>query len=293
MRKDLDEQLRGEHFLDIQEGFKPMKILFLSSDTGGGHRASAESLANQFTIHFPGCTFDILDIWKDDGIWPYNQAIETYKFMSANPNHWRLFYHVTNSKVVKPVMTWHATVSCENNIRKRIESYDPDLVVSVHPMMNHAPIRACRKIARAHNKHIPFYTVITDLASAHGLWFEKGVDKLYLASESLYSIARNGVGVPKEKIVKTGLPIRHDFAVQARKLGNRNDENGKAYQRHVKRLLGLSDDKPMLLVMGGGEGTLNNSLLTTKDKWEGSQKRDMHWQVLVGLTRLSMNCTLL
>jgi hypothetical protein len=31
---------------------KPMKVLFLSSDTGGGHRASAESLAKQVSTQY-------------------------------------------------------------------------------------------------------------------------------------------------------------------------------------------------------------------------------------------------
>lgn len=51
---------------------RPLKILFLSSDTGGGHRASAEALANQFQRLFPGTTYDLLDIWTDvDSSWPY------------------------------------------------------------------------------------------------------------------------------------------------------------------------------------------------------------------------------
>lgn len=50
----------------------PLKILFLSSDTGGGHRASAEALANQFQRLFPGTTYDLFDIWTDvDSSWPY------------------------------------------------------------------------------------------------------------------------------------------------------------------------------------------------------------------------------
>jgi hypothetical protein len=39
-------------------GNKALKVLFLSADTGGGHRASAESLANQVRSHHN------LDIWK-------------------------------------------------------------------------------------------------------------------------------------------------------------------------------------------------------------------------------------
>jgi hypothetical protein len=30
---------------------RPLRVLFLSSDTGGGHRASAEALAKQVGVH--------------------------------------------------------------------------------------------------------------------------------------------------------------------------------------------------------------------------------------------------
>jgi hypothetical protein len=38
---------------DVATGSKALKVLFLSADTGGGHRASAESLANQVCPKFP------------------------------------------------------------------------------------------------------------------------------------------------------------------------------------------------------------------------------------------------
>jgi 1,2-diacylglycerol 3-beta-galactosyltransferase len=52
----------------------------------------------------------------------------------------------------------------------------------------------------------------------------------------------------------TGLPIRHDFAVQAEAMGDRTTPAGKAYQRAMKEDLGIDPDRPMVLVMGGGEG---------------------------------------
>jgi 1,2-diacylglycerol 3-beta-galactosyltransferase len=52
----------------------------------------------------------------------------------------------------------------------------------------------------------------------------------------------------------SGLPIRHDFAVEADRLGDRTTPEGKAYQREVRRELGLDPEKHVVLVMGGGEG---------------------------------------
>lgn len=95
---------------------------------------------------------------------------------------------------------------------------------------------------------------MTDLGSGHCTWFQPTVDKLYVASDRLHKLARRRGRTPDENIVMTGLPIRHDFAVQAEMLGDRTTPSGQAYQTMVKEALGLDPDKKMILVMGGGEG---------------------------------------
>jgi 1,2-diacylglycerol 3-beta-galactosyltransferase len=238
--------------------------LFLSADTGGGHRASAESLAKQFLLHFPGSTYDLLDVWTADGCYPYKTLVDTYKHLSAHPQQWRLLYHISNSWLWEIITDVHSTIVCERKIRKRIASYQPDVIVSVHPAMNFAPQVAVRKLSKEKGTHIPFFTVVTDLGSAHTTWFQKNVDKLYVASERLHRLAKRRGGTPDDKLVLTGLPIRHDFAVQAEALGDRTTRSGQAYQATVKQDLGLDPESPMILVMGGGEGV--GSLSTIVDQ---------------------------
>jgi len=151
-------------------------------------------------------------------------------------------------------MDWHSTAWCERRIRRRIAAYDPDVIVSVHPAMNYAPMISTRKLSGASGKHIPFFTVVTDLGSGHCTWFQKSVDKLYVASERLYKLAKRRGRTPDENIVMTGLPIRHDFALEAQAMGDRRSNHGKAYQKDMKLKLGINPDKPMILLMGGGEG---------------------------------------
>jgi 1,2-diacylglycerol 3-beta-galactosyltransferase len=67
----------------------------------------------------------------------------------------------------------------------------------------------------------------------------------------------------------TGLPIRHDFAVEAHKLGDRTTPEGKEYQKQVREsVLALSTEKPVILLMGGGEGV--GSLETIVDEMYAS-----------------------
>eukprot|EP00546_Thalassionema_frauenfeldii_P009751 CAMPEP_0178914470 /NCGR_PEP_ID=MMETSP0786-20121207/11444_1 /TAXON_ID=186022 /ORGANISM="Thalassionema frauenfeldii, Strain CCMP 1798" /LENGTH=519 /DNA_ID=CAMNT_0020587383 /DNA_START=107 /DNA_END=1666 /DNA_ORIENTATION=+ len=245
---------QGNDHTDISAGKRPLRILFLSSDTGGGHRASAEALAKQFQIQFPGSTYDLLDVWTLDGVYPYKTLVKSYKHLSAHPFQWRFFYHISNAFPNGRIANIHSGIMCAKKIRKRIAGYDPDVVVSVHPAMNNAPRIATRKLGEMHGKHIPFFTVVTDLGSGHSHWFEKKVEKLYVASERIRKLARRRAGTPSNNIVMSGLPIRQEFAVQSEKLGDRTTEIGKLYQKEIREKLGISTNKQMVLLMGGGEG---------------------------------------
>ena len=51
------------------------KVLILMSDTGGGHRASAQALEAAFDELFPNqIECSTVDIWTDFAPWPYNQV---------------------------------------------------------------------------------------------------------------------------------------------------------------------------------------------------------------------------
>lgn len=234
-----------------------LKVLFLSSDTGGGHRASAESLAKQFELLFPGSTYDLLDLATEAYLPPYNSIVPYYKHLSAHPTQWKILYGVSNSRTMDRVVETNIkmmTVLCERSIRKRIKAYHPDVVVSVHPLQTSVPILSCAKISHETGKHLPMFTVVTDLGSAHRTWFANGVEKMFVGSSQIYKLARERK-IPEDKLVLIGLPIRHDFAVEAEKLGDRMSDAGKAYQTQVRTKLKLpAIDRKTLLVMGGGEG---------------------------------------
>lgn len=196
----------------------------------------------------------MLDVWTLDGVYPYKTLVKSYKHLSAHPKQWWFFYHLSNTTPNVIGSTLHGSLMCERKIRKRIASYDPDVVVSVHPTMNTIPLTSIKKISKAKGKHIPFFTVVTDFGSGHCMWFQRKVEKIYLASDKIRRLARRRGWTPDSKIVMSGLPIRHDFAVEADRLGDRTTAEGKAYQRQVRRELGLDPDKQVVLVMGGGEG---------------------------------------
>jgi len=258
--KDLDTRANGDEDSSSDRSSVPaggLKVLFLSSDTGGGHRASAESLAAQFELLFHGSSYDLLDLATEAYLPPYNSIVPYYKHLSAHPNQWKILYRVSNSRAMERVVETNIkvmSVVCERTIRKKIKSYKPDVVVSVHPLQTSVPVLSCAKISHETGKHLPMFTVVTDLGSCHSTWFSGGVEKLFVGSPQIHDLAR-AKGIPEDKLVLVGLPIRHDFAVESKALGDRLGEEGKIYQCQVREKLGLpATDRKTLLVMGGGEG---------------------------------------
>lgn len=233
----------------------PLRVLFLSADTGGGHRASAESLAKQFVRHYPGSTYDLVDVWSKDGCLPYRLLVPAYKFLSAHPRQWRVLYHGSNTFLNLWYTDTHSMITCERKIRRTIASYDPDVVVSVHPTTQNVPLKAVERIGRALGKRTPFFTVVTDLGSGHCHWFHPGVDRTYVASDRIRRLARRRGRVPADRLSLVGLPIRPEFADRAADVGgDRTSAEGRAVAERTRRRLGLDPDRRVVLVMGGGEG---------------------------------------
>lgn len=150
---------------------------------------------------------------------------------------------------------WHSNWLCGKAIRKTIASYDPDVIVNVHPAMSGSPSYRLAQMNKKLGKHIPFYIVVTDMGTAHATWFRsKRADKIYVASERIKKLAKRRGRFPDDKIVMSGLPIRQAFADEALKLGDRTTPTGKAYQAEVRKSMDIDTDRQMVLVMGGGEG---------------------------------------
>jgi hypothetical protein len=62
---------------------------------------------------------------------------------------------------------------------------------------------------------------------------------MFVGLEAVKKLAKSRGKVPKEKLVFAGLPIRHDFAVEAEMLGDQYSPQGIAYHRKVCQELQL------------------------------------------------------
>ena len=83
---------------------------------------------------------------------------------------------------------------CGAGFKQCLEEYDPDLVVSLHPLCQHLPLTVMRNLGwrrkTGEESRVPFATVVTDLGSAHGSWFVKDADACFVPSDAVRKVAK-------------------------------------------------------------------------------------------------------
>ncbi|XP_027774848.1 probable monogalactosyldiacylglycerol synthase, chloroplastic isoform X3 [Solanum pennellii] len=83
------------------ESEPPKKVLILMSDTGGGHRASAEAIRAAFNEEY-GDKYQVFitDLWTEHTPWPFNQLPRSYNFLVKHGSLWRMTYYATAPRLV-------------------------------------------------------------------------------------------------------------------------------------------------------------------------------------------------
>lgn len=215
-------------------------VLILMSDTGGGHRASAQAIQAAFEEKFPDeFRVSIVDLWSHHTPYPFNQAPKTYSFMVKYPVLWRLMFRLTEPAWVHNFLFRASSVFNQGPVLNAYKEFEPDIVVSVHPLMQDQPIKALRHYR---DQHVPFATVITDLTSCHPTWFHEHVDKCFVPTAQVKEQALKR-GLREDQVVVHGLPIRPAFS----KPPSRS-------KQELREELGLRKEGPVVLLVGGGEG---------------------------------------
>ncbi|KAE8713943.1 putative monogalactosyldiacylglycerol synthase 2 [Hibiscus syriacus] len=215
-------------------------VLILMSDTGGGHRASAEAIRDAFRIEF-GDEYRIYvkDVWKEYTGWPLNDMERSYKFMVKHVQLWKVAFHGTSPRWIHSSYLAAIASYYANEVERGLMEYKPDIIISVHPLMQHIPLLVLKW--KGLQKKVIFVTVITDLNTCHRTWFHPRVNRCYCPSKEVAKRALYD-GLQDSQVRVFGLPVRPSFA---RAVLSKDD---------LRRELELDPDLPTVLLMGGGEG---------------------------------------
>jgi 1,2-diacylglycerol 3-beta-galactosyltransferase len=210
-------------------------ILFLFSDTGGGHRSAAEAVIEALQIDFDDqVTTEMLDFFKISPD-PFRRMPTLYPYLVRAPHIWGLGYRLSNGSKRTRVMVGTVWPLVRKAIRDLTASHPCDLIVSVHPLINDPLLRALGK------NRPPFITIVTDLATTHAFWYHPQTDLCLVPTEEAYRRAIKWK-VPMERVRVTGLPVSDRFC------------HPVADRAALRASLGWPKDLPMTVLVGGGEG---------------------------------------
>ncbi|XP_042493446.1 monogalactosyldiacylglycerol synthase 2, chloroplastic-like [Macadamia integrifolia] len=225
----------------VQIGAERTKnVLILMSDTGGGHRASAEAIRDAFKLEF-GDEYEVVvkDVWKEYTGWPLNDMERSYKFMVKHGQLWKVAFHSTSPRWIHCMYLAAMAAFYAKEVEAGMMEYKPDIIISVHPLMQHIPLLVLKW--QGLQKKVVFVTVITDLNTCHPTWFHTGVTRCYCPSEE---VAKRALldGLESTQIRVFGLPIRPSFC------------QAILSKDELRKELDMDLQLPAVLLMGGGEG---------------------------------------
>jgi processive 1,2-diacylglycerol beta-glucosyltransferase len=230
------------------------RVLLLSASSGAGHLRAAQALEKAFAAR-GDCIVEHIDAMKYASKLFQNLYHKTYiSLANRAPDVLGLLYDRTDQPWNNPRPRLAMDRLNVQPMIRMLQRAQPDLCVATHFLPGEilAWLIAKKKLRARHA------IVITDY-DVHALWLCRTVDRYYVAlTESAeYLVA---IGIPREKLRVTGIPVDPLFAKPV-------DRNA------VRKHLGLDPSAPIVLAAAGGEGVgpveqLVRGLLELRRPWQ-------------------------
>lgn len=215
------------------------RVLILSARFGGGHKSTAEAIRAWWEENVPTCEVKVLDYFDEFVSSSITQAASIGYTQSVRlfPAGYRLFYEVTRDlRPESAAQHWLNSLG-QRELEAYLAEHPADVIVAVHP----TPSGALSDLREAGRLDTPCITVVTDYV-VHSQWIHPGMDRYLVGSECV----RGGLvrrGVPDEKILVTGIPVRVNTDLLAQR-------------EALREKWGLRPDRPTVLVMTGAQGMM-------------------------------------
>jgi 1,2-diacylglycerol 3-beta-galactosyltransferase len=246
--------------LPIPTGGSP-RILILWSDTGGGHRAAARALTDALKLLDPTCIVTVADPLIGQGPLVVRRLASLYSPMIRRSRAaWGAVYHTSNTRPAFAAIRAVFGHGVRKSVSELLERHDPDVVMSVHPLLNHVSHQAIKKSGRPR----ALMTVITDLVDFHRGWTFSQADLVIAPTELARKVALRR-RVPADRIKLLGLPVDLRFRPPA-----------PGEKQALRRRFGLDERRFTVLVMGGAAGVGHLIQQVRTLAWEPYQ-----WQLVV------------
>ncbi len=220
---------------------KKKKILIVLADVGNGHRSAANALTKAFEkIDHQEYELKTIDLFALADVQPFNSSDDTYSLVSKNQVFEEVnnfFFRFFNTHFGFSLFTSYTLSFMQKECTKIIEEEDPDIVVSVHPIVS-IIISSIHRIDESKFKYI---NVITDLVTLFKGWADKYADLTFSPTEEAYNLLLE-LGLDKKKIISPLFPINPDM-------------ERVRQEDIILKELNFETSNPIITLTGGGVGT--------------------------------------
>ena len=220
------------------------RILYLISDTGGGHRASARAIvATMKMVEKEPNVHEIVDVFTLGRPFVNFLFGKSYgPMIKKTPWLYQFIFFLFNNDFV-----FHFAFNVNYyllgpRLAKYIADFKPDVIVSLHPLVNHLVVCALREDGQLGK--IPVLTFVLDPITLHRSWVCPDVDRLIVATPEAKQLTIS-YGMPAEKIDIIGLPVDPRFSQPSQS------------KEQIRKELALQENLFTILIMGGGDGIGN------------------------------------
>ncbi len=216
-----------------------MNVLILSITAGQGHHSAAKSISDALTGK--GATVKIVDVYKQIDRNLCDAVNKGYLLSTKyTPKAYRTIYELIDRKEAPATKySLQSVMSILLGIRfeKFIEDYKPDVIVCTHIFAAQI-INELKR--RSKLSDVPTIGIVTDY-TIHPFWEDVTyIEYIETASELLTQRA-DMKGIASERLCPFGIPVQKKFSERI----SREEACAK---------IGISPDKPTILVMAGSMG---------------------------------------
>ncbi len=217
------------------------KILIISSDTGGGHRSAAKTIADGVEKFWKGESAVVRTIKAvEESHHITEKLVKVYNWTLKNKQHWMKYLYWAMNKI-RPETREFFHKRCIGYVRGQFEKWCPHIVVSVHPLTQHIFARILKELDLI--DQVPLVTVVTD--PCYGFWKGWACDdvSLYLVANEDAERQLVDYGISPDRIKISGMPVDPKF-----------HEIDEKDAQSARRIYGLDPDKFTVFVNAGWVG---------------------------------------
>lgn len=213
-----------------------MRVLILSCNTGGGHNSAGRAMERRLKME--GQQVTMLDIMSLAGERTSRMVGNTYiNVAKYTPKLFQAAYmagdFISSARRKSPV--YYANVGMAKYLEHYLQEHPADILVMPHLF----PAETVTYMKRKGTLQIPALAIATDYTCIP-FWEETSCDGYVLPHPDLIPEYANK-GIPREKLYPLGIPNSMEFET-------------KVSKEAAREILGLDQQAPLFLLMGGSMG---------------------------------------